>query len=98
MHLHVAIFKWKDGVTTEQVDDALQMVRSVRSRVDGLVGIYCGQNDSKWSQGFSHAVVVVGKTAQAIADYRADEIHEVAAALIDKMELDGIGVDFSDFN
>ena len=98
MHVHVAIFKWKEGVTAEQVDGALQMVRSVWSRIPGLTGLYCGQNSSKWSQGFTHAVVVLGETAQAIEDYRADEVHVKAAALIDKMELDGIGVDFSDLS
>ncbi|MXP48228.1 hypothetical protein GRI43_12605 [Altererythrobacter luteolus] len=97
MHVHVAIFKWKTGTTTEQINDALVLVKQVRSRVPDIVDILCGENTSKWGQGFSHAVVVLGRTEEAIAAYRADEVHKEAARVIDAMELDGIGVDFIDF-
>ena len=95
-HIHLAIFKWKEGVSRGQVEEALALVRSVARSVPGITAIYCGQNQSKWAQGFTDAVVVLGETADAIATYRADKVHKIAAELIDTMELDGIGVDFSD--
>jgi Stress responsive A/B Barrel Domain len=96
MHIHIAIFKWKDGVLQEDVDAAMDDIRSVSSRVDGIHHIYCGKNTSKWNLGFTDAVVVIGETAQSIDDYRADAVHERAAKIIDSMELEGIGIDFSD--
>lgn len=95
-HIHVAIFKWKPGTTSQQIDSALEQVRTVAGRVPGLRGIWCGENSSKWSQGFTHAVVVLADSAEAIAAYRSDSVHEQAAKLIEAMELDGIGVDFND--
>ncbi len=95
-HIHVALFKWKPDTLPDEIDRALAMVRSVTERVDGVSAIYCGENASRWSQGFTHAVVVVGKDQQAIDDYRADAVHAEAAKLIEAMELDGIGVDVAD--
>jgi hypothetical protein len=96
MYIHVAIFKWKEGVSRIDVENALDMVRGVSKRVPGIQAIYCGPNTSRWSQGFTDAVVVLGESQAAIDAYRADELHTDAAKLIDAMELDGIGVDFFD--
>jgi hypothetical protein len=96
MNIHVALFKWKDGTSRSAVEAALDEVRSVSRRVPGLRGIYCGPNTSKWSQGFTDAVVVVGESQAAIDAYRADTVHQHAAKLIEEMELDGIGIDFID--
>jgi hypothetical protein len=96
MQIHVALFKWKSGVTEQQVENALQLVRDVKDRVPGIHGIYCGQNTSRWGQGFTHAVVVLGANEAAIDGYRNDTVHQHAAKLIDSMEQDGIGVDFAD--
>lgn len=96
MHVHIAIFKWKDGVQRTQVDDAFKKVRAVKDRVAGISGIYCGPNTSKWNLGFTDAVVVLGDSLAAIDAYRADPVHVEAAALIDAMELEGIGIDFCD--
>lgn len=97
-HIHIAIFKWKNGVERRKVDEALQMVRDVAPRVPGIRAIYCGPNSSKFGQGYTDAVVVIGDSQAAIDQYRKDEVHEKAAKLIDAMELDGIGVDLSDPN
>lgn len=94
--IHCAIFKWKDGVTDAEVEHALQLVRDVKDRVPGIREIYCGTNTSKWSQGYTHAVVVIGDDQKAVDNYRSDDVHHEAAKLIDAMELDGIGVDYND--
>lgn len=98
MHVHVAVFQWKSGISRSQIDSALDLVRSVADRVPDIVGIYCGTNTSKWADKYmqSDVVVVVGKTAESIANYRADEVHVKAATLIEAMEVGGIGLDFVD--
>ncbi len=95
-HIHVALFKWKDGVTTGRVNAALGEVRALSSKVPGIDGIYCGANQSKWAAGYTHAVLVIGESAEAIAAYRNHPDHMKVAAEIDAMEERGIGVDFSD--
>ena len=98
MHVHVAVFQWKPKATRPEIEAALDLVRSVASRVPDIVGIYCGANTSKWADQYlnSDIVVVVGKTAESIANYRADTVHVQAASLIEAMESGGIGLDFVD--
>lgn len=95
-HIHVAIFQWKDGVKTSEVDEALELVRGVSERVEGVNAIYCGKNTSRWGKNYTHMVVVVADSADALERYRGDEIHVKAARIIEGMELDGIGVDIAD--
>ncbi|PCH92186.1 hypothetical protein COB80_00540 [Candidatus Kaiserbacteria bacterium] len=95
-YIHVALFKWKIGTSDKEVRHSLDLVRDVRDRVNGISEIFCGENTSKWAQGYTHIVVVIGATQQAIDEYRSDEVHVEAAKLIEAMELDGIGVDFTD--
>jgi len=98
MHVHVAVFQWKPDVTRPQIEAALDLVRSVANRVPDIVGIYCGTNTSRWADKYmdSDVVVVIGKTAESIANYRADPVHVEAAAVIEAMEAGGIGLDFAD--
>lgn len=98
MHVHVAVFRWKAGVTRPQIDAALDLVRSVGHRVPDIVGIYCGTNTSKWAEQYmdSDVVVVIGRTARSIEEYRADDVHVKAARLIEEMETGGLGLDFVD--
>ena len=96
MYVHIAIYKWKPDALRDDIDGALAKVRSVTDRVAGLKAIYCGVNTSKWNQGFMDGIVVIGETQEAIDAYRADDVHEEAARLIEGMELDGIGIDFVD--
>jgi hypothetical protein len=95
-HIHVAIYKWKPGTSQSTVEKALEMVRRVADRVPGVRAIYCGTNTSRWAEGYTEAVVVIGDTAAAIDAYRSDRGHVDAAAIIDAMEDAGVGVDFQD--
>jgi hypothetical protein len=96
MNIHIAIFKWKETASRMEIEKALDIIRSVSKRVEGIQSIYCGANTSKWGQGFTDAVVVIGESQSAIDAYRADQVHQEAAKLIESMELDGIGVDLDD--
>ncbi len=94
MIVHVALFKWKSGVTSEQVADTLKKVQKLKSKVDGLKDIFVGENFHKESKGFTHGVVVVAENQEALDTYRKHPDHTVVANLIEQMEEDGIGFDF----
>jgi len=63
-------------------------------KVPGLLGISCATNESKYSKGYTHVILVRGKDQAAINAYRAHPLHKDIARQIDSMEDHGIGVDF----
>lgn len=94
MYVHIAIFRWKADSTPAAVQEALQTVKSLEPLVDGVTAIHVGENYSKWNQGFTHAVVVIGESQEALDRYRDHPVHAAVAQAIDAMEEDGIGIDF----
>jgi hypothetical protein len=96
MLVHVAIFRWKAGTPADAVTSALADVRALEQKIPGVQAIYCGENFSKWAEGYTHAVVVVAQDQQALDAYRKHPDHEAVAAKIEAMEDRGIGVDFHD--
>lgn len=95
MIVHIALFKWKKGVTKERIEKALDDVRALKTKCKGVIDIMCGENFSKWSEGYTHAVVVLAKDREALQGYRDHPLHKVVAKEIESMEEgNGIGVDF----
>jgi hypothetical protein len=95
MQIHIALYQWKEGTPQEKIDEALSQIAALEHKIDGIVEISCARNDSKYAEGYTHVILVRGRDAKALADYRAHPDHEVAATLIESMEEKGIGVDFS---
>lgn len=96
MITHIAIFKWKASMGKSEVNKALKDVAMLKTKIPGIMDIRCGENFSKYSKGFTHAVVVTTKNKNALHAYRTHPDHKIIAAKIDKMEEDSIGVDFED--
>ena len=94
MNVHIAIFRWKVGVSETEVDNALNDVAALQSKIPGIVEISCGKNTSKHSDGYTHVVLVRGKNQAAIDAYREHPDHITVAARIEAIEEHGIGVDF----
>lgn len=94
MIIHIALFEWKPEVSKNAVEHALEDVRTLKTKVDGLIDVLCGENFSKWSGGYTHAVVVLAKNRQALEAYRKHPDHEDVATRIEKMEVKSIGIDF----
>lgn len=96
MNIHVAAFTWHESASSQQVTDALKTVQSLERLVPGVTAIYVGENTSQWGKGYTHVVVVVGDSAEAIDAYREHPVHLDVAKDIESMELDGVGLDFRD--
>jgi hypothetical protein len=95
MQIHIALYHWKDSASESEIADALRQIASLEQKVDGIVEISCARNESKYSEGYTHVILVRGRDAAALQAYRTHPDHDVAAALIEAMEESGIGVDFA---
>jgi len=94
MHIHIAIFRWKPSVSEDDVVAALRDVEALRPKIPGIVEISTGTNTSRYSDGYTHVVLVRGESQDAIDRYRAHPDHLAVANRIDAMEEHGIGVDY----
>lgn len=95
MQVHIALYQWKVGTSDEEIDAALAEIASLEQKVDGIVEISCARNESRYSEGYTHVILVRGENAAALDAYRSHPDHDTAAAKIEKMEERGVGVDFA---
>jgi hypothetical protein len=93
---HIAIYRWKNGTSDHDIEQALADVRLLKEKVDGLLDIRCGKNFSRWNEGYTHAIVVMGRDQASLDAYRSHPDHEAVAKRIEAMEEAGIGIDFED--
>jgi hypothetical protein len=94
MVIHIALFAWKDDVSEETIEKSLADVRALKDKVKGIIDIHTGKNFSKWSEGYTHAVVVVARDQSVLDAYRNHPDHVLVAKKIEKMESKSLGVDF----
>lgn len=96
MIIHIALFKWKNDVSEEEIEKALSDVKELKNKIPGLKDIHCGANFSQWSEGFTHAVVLLATDQSSLDAYRIHPDHQVVAHQIENMEEKSLGVDFED--
>ncbi len=94
MFTHIAIFKWKQGTNKTDINAALAEVEALQNKIPDIIEIRTGENQSRFSEGYTHVVLVRGKDKEAIETYRKHPWHLLVAAKIEAMEEHGIGVDF----
>jgi len=94
MNVHIALYKWKSSVTQNQIDKVFDDLIKLGPKIPGLTSISCARNKSRYSEGYTHVILVMGESQNAIDAYRSDPEHAKIASAIDNMEDHGIGVDF----
>lgn len=94
MIIHIALYKFKQEFSAEQVNEAIQEVRDLKDKISQIIEIYAGQNTSKWSKDYTHAIVSKFKDKEDLDSYRNHPAHKPIADKLDRMEEDSIGVDF----
>jgi hypothetical protein len=95
MNVHIALYKWKPQITEEEIVAALLAVEALAEKIPGIVEISTGRNTSRYSEGYTHVILVRGSNQASIDAYRAHPDHVAVAEKIDTMEDQGIGVDFA---
>jgi len=94
MNVHIALYKWKQTVTGSEISRALADIKALANKVPGIIEISTAENMSKYSEGYTHVILVRGENQASIDAYRAHPDHVEAARKIEAMEDNGIGVDF----
>jgi hypothetical protein len=94
MVIHTALFKWKKEIAKQDIAKAMNDVMLLKEKIPAIIEIYAGENFSKYSEGFTHAVIVKFKNRQKLDEYRSHPAHEPIAEKIEQMEVSSIGVDF----
>ncbi|MDP2671520.1 MAG: Dabb family protein [bacterium] len=94
MIIHIALFKFKPEISNEDINHAMVEVRSLKDKIPQVVEIFAGENFSKHSKGFTHAIVVKFASREDIDTYRAHPDHKPIADKLDSLEDDSIGIDF----
>lgn len=93
MNTHIALYKFKDSVTEQNISDALTLVKSLQPKIPGILETSAGLNTSQYNEGYTHVILVRGESQAAIDAYRAHPDHMAVAALLKAMEEKSVGVD-----
>lgn len=96
MIIHIALFKWKEGTTQETIEDALDQIKQLKHKCNGIIDIFCGKNYHKESKGLTHGIVIIAKDQNALDEYRHHPEHKIIAKNTEAIDEDGLGFDFKD--
>lgn len=96
MVTHIALFRWKKDVSQGEIDQIMYDIKNLKDQIGEVVDLYCGENFSKWNEGYTHAVVVKTKTRKDLDAYRKHSAHIPVAKKVEELEDHSIGIDFED--
>jgi hypothetical protein len=81
---HVAWFKFKEGVTPEQIERHLEACRGLVAKVPSLDNLECGPNTTDRAGGFTHGIIVTVADRAALEAYLSHSAHiPIAEALVE---------------
>ena len=92
---HVAMFRFKDGTTTEQVDAATAALDALPSQIDVLVEYKCGSDLGIMDGTWDFVVVADVETADDFVTYRDHPAHRaVVTAFMAPIIAEGARIQF----
>ena len=93
--MHVVLFKWKSDAHPDAIAAAVQGLRGLREKIDGILELSCGGNFSVRSQGFHTGLVVRLRDRAALDAYGPHPAHQdVVNGLVAPIREDIIVVDY----
>lgn len=78
MILHLALFTWRDGVTTEQVRGLTADLEAMAAGIDDIVQYACGPNLAITPSAADFVVAAAVTDADGLARYLAHPLHRAA--------------------
>lgn len=86
---HIALFKFKEGIAQEQIDQAFDQLLELSESIDGIEDYVSGMNNSPegLNQGYTHGFVMTFTDAAARDAYISHPDHErVKTAVLPSIE------------
>jgi hypothetical protein len=92
MYIHMFAFRWKDGVSEDQKERAMEEARSLVGKIPGLLEAWTGRNISPRGGGYEHGGVMRFAGKAALDAYGGHPEHQKLVSwlmpLIDPIEVD----------
>ena len=73
--LHIAWFRFNDGVTPERIEQHLAACRGLVGRVPAVLNLQCGANYTDRAEGLTHGIVVTLPNPEALPAYLDHPAH-----------------------
>ncbi len=93
---HVVVFKFKDGVSQQQIDKVCRDFRSLKKKVPEILSYKAGVNNSPegLNKGFTHCFILTFKDAKARDTYLPHPAHKAFGGSLKDLIADVFVVDF----
>ncbi len=92
MVIHMFAFRWKNGVTEQQIDKVISGIQALQGKIPGLTETFVGRNFSPRGQEFGLGGVMKFTDRAALDGYGPHPEHQSLLAwlmpLIDPIEVD----------
>jgi hypothetical protein len=80
MRRHYVLWKFKEGVTEEQIDTAFAQAMTMDGQIEGMLAIRTGKNQAgRNSAGYTHFLEVLFRDAEAHEHYNQHPLHRTIA-------------------
>ena len=92
MFIHIFAFRWKQGVTEEQITAAAREIAALQGEIPGLLETHVGRNISPRGGGYTFGGAMKFTDQAALDAYGSHPVHQKLLAwlmpLIDPIEVD----------
>ena len=81
---HIVLYKFKDSLTQEQVDEVIKTFNALPSKIPGILGYEAGTNVSNEgkSEGLTHSFVLTFKNMEDLDAYIAHPAHQAYVDIV----------------
>ena len=92
---HIVLFRWTDEASQEAKDKVIAELRSLKSKIPGIIDLSCGANFSDRAKGYTHGLVVRFADRAALQAYGPHPEHQrIVQNLIKPIAADILALDY----
>jgi hypothetical protein len=92
MYIHVFAFRWRPGVTEDQIQRVISEIRQLQGQIPGLLETHVGKNISPRGQGYELGGVMKFADRESLDAYGPHPVHQALVSwlrpLIESLEVD----------
>ena len=92
---HIVLFRWADEAGKEAINQAVEELRGLKNKIEGIVNLSCGENFSDRAKGYTHGLVVRFTDRAALEVYGPHPAHQrVVENFIRPIAADVLALDY----